>query len=57
MSLQNGSDAQKPQNTPQPKVCGSIIDAQGREVPITEQMIQQACKDLEDSRVKKVRKG
>jgi hypothetical protein len=25
-------------------VCGSIIDAKGREVPITEQMIQQACK-------------
>ena len=57
MSLQHGSDTQKPQNTPQQKVCGSIIDAQGREVPITEQMIQQACKDLEDSRVKKVRKG
>lgn len=57
MSLQHGSDTPKPQSTPQPKVCGSIIDAQGREVPITEQMIQQACKDLEDSRVKKVRKG
>lgn len=26
---------------------GSIIDAQGREVPITEQMILQACRQLE----------
>ncbi|AGZ34359.1 MULTISPECIES: PA1571 family protein [Pseudomonas] len=57
MSLQRSSDSQKPQNQPPSKVCGSIIDAQGREVPITEQMIQQACKDLEDSRVEKVRKG
>jgi hypothetical protein len=57
MSLQHGSDSVKPQNTPQPKACGSVIDAQGREVEITEQMIQKACKDLEDSRVKKVRHG
>lgn len=57
MSLQHGSDNQKPRNTPQPQVCGSIIDAQGREVPITEQMIQQACKTLEESRVERVRKG
>ena len=57
MSLQHGSDTVKPQNKPQPKACGSIIDAQGREIEITEQMIQQACKNLEDSRVKKVRHG
>jgi len=57
MSLQHGSENVKAQNKPQPKACGSIIDAQGREVEITEQMIQQACKDLEDSRVKKVRHG
>ncbi|MFK0094276.1 PA1571 family protein [Pseudomonas sp. NPDC090592] len=57
MSLQHGSDNQKPKTTPQPKVCGSIIDAQGREVPITEQMIQQACKALEESRGERVRKG
>jgi len=57
MSLQHGSDTQKPQSSPPAKPCGSIIDAQGHEVPITEQMIQQACKDLEASRVKKVRKG
>ncbi|MNR43033.1 hypothetical protein D3C85_1616150 [compost metagenome] len=57
MSLQHGSDNQKPQTSPQPQVCGSIIDAKGREVPITEQMIQQACKVLEESRVERVRKG
>ncbi|MFJ4155562.1 PA1571 family protein [Pseudomonas sp. NPDC089752] len=57
MSLQHGSDTQKPQTTQQPKPCGSIIDAQGHEVPITEQMIQKACKDLEESRVRKVHKG
>lgn len=28
-------------------VGGSIIDAEGREIPITEQMIQQACRELE----------
>ena len=57
MSLQHGNDHQKPPTTPQPQVCGSLIDAQGREVPITEQMIQQACKALEESRVERVRKG
>ncbi|MNJ80751.1 hypothetical protein D3C77_792440 [compost metagenome] len=57
MSLQHSSDNQKPRTTPQPQVCGSIIDAQGREVPITEQMIQQACKALEKGRVERVRKG
>ena len=49
MSLQHGSDNQKPQTSPQPQVCGSIIDAKGREVPITEQMILQACRELEQS--------
>ncbi|HEN8801462.1 hypothetical protein HP546_11905 [Pseudomonas sp. CM25] len=57
MSLQHNSDNQKPRTTPQPQVCGSIIDGQGREVPITEQMIQQACEDLEKSRRERVRKG
>ncbi|MBU3054856.1 MULTISPECIES: PA1571 family protein [Pseudomonas] len=27
-------------------VGGAIIDAQGREIPITETMIQQACREL-----------
>lgn len=53
MSLQHTTDTPK---QPKPQVCGSIIDAQGREIPITEQMIQKACKDLEESRVKKVQK-
>ncbi|MGE7992789.1 PA1571 family protein [Pseudomonas sp. NPDC089554] len=56
MSLQHSSDTPK---TPAPaqKPCGSVIDAQGKEVPITEQMIQQACQELEESRVKRVSKG
>nr|WP_177326835.1 PA1571 family protein [Pseudomonas sp. ML96] len=36
-------------SNPQQPVGGSIIDAQGREVPITEQMIQQACQALDKS--------
>ena len=32
---------------PHQAVGGSIIDAQGREVPITEDMIQDACRELE----------
>lgn len=32
---------------PQHPVGGAIIDAQGREIPITEGMIQQACEELE----------
>lgn len=32
---------------PQQPVGGSVIDAEGREIPITEQMIQQACRELE----------
>lgn len=55
MSLQHSTDT--PRKRPQPQACGSIIDAQGREVPITEQMIQQACKALEARRVKKNRQG
>ena len=57
MSLQHSSDTVKNAQPPKPLVCGSIIDAQGREVPITEQMIQKACKELEESRVEKVRKA
>ncbi|WDY56434.1 PA1571 family protein [Pseudomonas sp. PSKL.D1] len=54
MSLQHGSDTQKKNES---KPCGSVIDAQGREVPITDAMIKKACEDLEKSRVRKVRKG
>ncbi|MCY1202735.1 hypothetical protein D9M72_142290 [compost metagenome] len=28
------------------RVGGAIIDAQGREIPITETMIQRACREL-----------
>jgi len=32
---------------PQQPLGGAIIDAQGREIPITEQMIQRACSELQ----------
>jgi hypothetical protein len=57
MSLQQGNDSNTTAKRAPSQVCGSIIDAQGREIPITEQMIQKACKELEASRVKKVQKG
>ncbi|MBA1202096.1 hypothetical protein G7009_10055 [Pseudomonas capeferrum] len=50
MSLQHSSDTQHTTNHAHSQVCGSIIDAQGQEVPITEQMIQEACERLERSR-------
>jgi hypothetical protein len=34
---------------PQQPVGGAIIDAEGREIPITEQMVQQACRELDKS--------
>ncbi|MDE1165892.1 MAG: hypothetical protein PW845_10995 [Pseudomonas sp.] len=37
---------------PHEAVGGSIIDAQGQEVPITEDMIQDACQELEKRLVK-----
>ena len=37
-------NSQKPSTLP---VGGFVIDAQGREIPITEEMIQQACNALE----------
>jgi hypothetical protein len=30
-------------------VGGAVIDAQGREIPITEGMVQQACEKLEEA--------
>lgn len=32
---------------PQQPLGGAIIDADGREIPITEQMVQQACLELD----------
>lgn len=57
MTLQNSSDAKievirQPQYLP----C-SVIDAQGREVQITEEMIQQACSELEQRMVKPAPQG
>ncbi|MFF7709328.1 PA1571 family protein [Pseudomonas sp. NPDC007930] len=34
-------------NHAQDPVGGAIIDADGREVPITEQMVRKACQELE----------
>ncbi|KTC25681.1 multifunctional fatty acid oxidation complex subunit alpha [Pseudomonas marginalis ICMP 9505] len=57
MTLQTSSDAKievirQPQHLP----C-SVIDAQGREVQITEEMIQQACSELEQRLVKPAQRG
>ena len=57
MTLQNSSDAKievirQPQHLP----C-SVIDAQGREVQITEEMIQQACRELEQRLVTPAKQG
>lgn len=43
------SSQQNPQDTTQMPVGGFVIDAQGREIPITEGMIQQACTALEEA--------
>ncbi|KQM55694.1 MULTISPECIES: PA1571 family protein [Pseudomonas] len=57
MTLQNSSDAKiKVIRQPQHLPC-SYIDAQGREVQITEEMIQQACSDLEQRLVKPAKQG
>ncbi|MBV6751803.1 MULTISPECIES: PA1571 family protein [Pseudomonas] len=53
MDLQNSSNNQIPVIRPCPQKLGcAIIDAQGREVPITEEMIQDACRELEQRLVK-----
>ncbi|WP_166366730.1 PA1571 family protein [Pseudomonas akapageensis] len=55
MGLQN-STSQEKKAPPQKAECGSIIDAQGREIPITRDMIQEACKQLENCVVKPAKK-
>lgn len=57
MSLQHSSELQNTTPQSQAQVCGSIIDSQGQEIPITEQMIQEACKHLEQNRVDLAKKG
>ena len=54
MSLQHRSDdkIQVIRTQPQQSLGCAIIDAQGREVPITEDMIQEACRELDQRLVK-----
>ncbi|CAI8928298.1 PA1571 family protein [Pseudomonas sp. IT-P294] len=54
MSLQHSSDdkIQVIRTQPDQSLGCSIIDKDGREVPITENMIQQACSELEKRLVK-----
>lgn len=54
MSLQNSSDdkIEVIRTHPSQSLGCSIIDAEGREVPITEDMIQDACRELEQRLVK-----
>ncbi|MBY8936113.1 MULTISPECIES: PA1571 family protein [Pseudomonas] len=55
MSLQHSSDdkvIEVIRTRPDQTLGCSIIDKDGREVPITEDMIQQACSELEKRLVK-----
>jgi hypothetical protein len=54
MSLHNSSEdkIQVIRTQPDQSLGCSIIDKDGREVPITEDMIQQACSELEKRLVK-----
>ncbi|MBV4457545.1 MULTISPECIES: PA1571 family protein [Pseudomonas] len=54
MSLQNSSDdkIQVIRTKPGQALGCSIIDEDGREVPITEEMIQKACRELDQRLVK-----
>lgn len=58
MSLQNSTEQSIPVKriTPHEQVGGSIINAQGQEVPITEDMVQDACRELEKRLVKPANK-
>lgn len=46
------SPQQNSQKNVQMPIGGFVIDAQGREIPITEDMIQQACQALEKTQAK-----
>lgn len=57
MTLQNSSEAKiEVIRQPQALPC-SYIDAKGHEVQITEEMIQQACSELEQRLVKPAQQG
>ncbi|WP_375739644.1 PA1571 family protein [Pseudomonas boanensis] len=48
MSLPNStSDRRVVPLQPRQPIGGAVIDAQGREIPITESMIQRACQELQ----------
>jgi hypothetical protein len=57
MSLQDNTAQHPSTQQPQEPVGGFIIDGQGREVPITEDMIQYACNALEESRQRAHQQG
>ncbi|MGH8381976.1 PA1571 family protein [Pseudomonas sp.] len=50
MSLQQGNTQEKAALPPQTPVGGSIIGPDGKEITITEAMVQEACQKLEQSR-------
>ncbi len=50
MSLQHSTNQPKSAPNPQAPVGGSIIGPDGKEIIITEEMVQQACEKLEQSR-------
>ncbi|KIH84881.1 PA1571 family protein [Pseudomonas batumici] len=52
MDLQNSTNEIPVIRTCSQKLGCAIIDAEGREVPITEEMIQDACRELEQRLVK-----
>ncbi|WP_164897294.1 PA1571 family protein [Pseudomonas alkylphenolica] len=56
MSLQQSTTQPKTAPNPQAPVGGSIIDQNGQEITITEEMIQQACEKLEQSRKEPAKK-
>ncbi|WKY26762.1 PA1571 family protein [Pseudomonas donghuensis] len=56
MSLQQGNTQKEPVPNPQTSVGGTIIDENGNETTITEEMIQHACEELEKSRVELAKK-
>ncbi len=50
MSLHDNATQHPEASARQLPVGGFVIDAEGREVPITEDMIQRACSELEENR-------
>ncbi len=48
-AVMNESNPSRPERDAQPGYHGAVIDDQGREIPITEAMIQRACQVLEHS--------